>query len=306
MHIRNTPLRRSLISPPTHNVFVAVGFPASPRCDIGARAFPLIETQARRPLSAIKRILILKSDCLYGETLQRATERIWPSAKILLVNRLNDAVAAAKSVQIHLLLTGVGMLDGDALDFLATITQKPAQIDRVLVITGRRDQRVLASLQALPIDGVFDSTSEGLDRFDIAVRSVAAGRLYWSPSVVECVRQQCFPPNSICRRLTPTEQLVLAVIGDGSDDNTAAERLGLRASTILSVRGELHRKLGVQHRGELVRLAVQYGFVRFNPDGVVRPGFATMMAAWGERRKNLKRIPAAADVAVGSSVPAVA
>jgi hypothetical protein len=49
------------------------------------------------------------------------------------------------------------------------------------------------------------------------------------------------------------------------------------------VRRGLHRKLGVQHRGELVRVAAQKGFVRFTPDGVERPGFALLTAAYHPR-----------------------
>ena len=60
--------------------------------------------------------------------------------------------------------------------------------------------------------------------------------------------------------------------------------LGLSPSTVSTVRRELHRKLGVQHRGDLVRAAAQSGFVHFTPTGVVRPGFALLSASYHPRK----------------------
>jgi DNA-binding CsgD family transcriptional regulator len=80
--------------------------------------------------------------------------------------------------------------------------------------------------------------------------------------------------------LSATEHLIFAVIGDGSDDQVAADQLNLRPSTIQSVRRELHRKLGIQHKGDLVRLAVLHGYVRFTAEGVQRPGFSSLFAAY--------------------------
>jgi hypothetical protein len=74
------------------------------------------------------------------------------------------------------------------------------------------------------------------------------------------------------------------MIGDGSDDTTAAQKLKVSPATIGTVRRHLHRKLCVQHRGDLVRAAVQHGFVRFTPVGVVRPGFAILSAAYQARK----------------------
>ena len=78
---------------------------------------------------------------------------------------------------------------------------------------------------------------------------------------------------------------MLSVIGDGCDDLAAAGQLGLSPATISTVRRALHRKLGVQHRGELVRMAAQKGYVRFTPAGVERPGFGLLAAAYQPRHR---------------------
>jgi hypothetical protein len=60
--------------------------------------------------------------------------------------------------------------------------------------------------------------------------------------------------------------------------------LGSTSSTISTIRRRLHRKLGLHHKGELVQHAARLGFVRFNREGVVRPGFAQLRAAYDARR----------------------
>jgi DNA-binding CsgD family transcriptional regulator len=95
-------------------------------------------------------------------------------------------------------------------------------------------------------------------------------------------------PNVAQRRiglLTPTEQLVLALIGDGSDDVTASARLGLKPASIQSVRRSLHGKLHLKQKGELVSVAAQYGFIRFTRHGVIRIGLGALLRDYQQRSK---------------------
>src|SRR6185436_15677863 len=86
-------------------------------------------------------------------------------------------------------------------------------------------------------------------------------------------------------RLTPGEVQVFCVIGDGSDNAEAAERLGLSEATVQTCRRNIMRKLDVPTSAKLVREAVRLGVVRITPDGkVIRPGFERMLAAWQARK----------------------
>jgi DNA-binding NarL/FixJ family response regulator len=117
-----------------------------------------------------------------------------------------------------------------------------------------------------------------------ALRAIADGKRYWSQTIVDHIHRVGSGSNALFRLLTAFEHLVLSVIGDGCDNTVAAAELQLSPATVSTVRRELHRKLGVQHRGELVRVAAQHGFVRFTSTGVVRPGFAMMREAYQARR----------------------
>ncbi len=235
-------------------------------------------------------VLILKADRLSAESLQRHVQQVFPAAKVCLASRLEQAAAIISSGNSGLFLTGVRILDGDVLDFLAGLPPVRSEAMRTLVVTSRKDFRVLAGLRSLPIKGVFDSLTEGPKEFAKALGKIVSGQHYWSPSVLAQLERYHNQPNSLARILTPMEQLVFALIGDGAGDEDVARQLGLKRSTIAAVRRDLHRKLGVQHKGELLRLALQHGFVRFEPHGTVRPGLAQLTEAWRKTRRGRNRL----------------
>ena len=240
------------------------------------------QTPAPDPYS----VLILKADKLYAESLRKLIRTVLPQASIQTASTVASAAAVLTAKRIDLLITGVGAsLDGDVFDILPTGSESPSRVERVLVITTNHEHRQLTALRHLPIQGVFDSASEPTEQFKVALRLVAGGGIYWSRSFLDQLRHHAFETNSLSRLLTNAEQLVLSIVGDGSDDNEAAGKLGLSPATVSTVRRNIHRKLGVQHRGQLIRVAAQNGFVRFTPTGIVRPGFALLAGACQQRTR---------------------
>jgi len=241
------------------------------------------------PNPDVRKILIVKADLVYGEALRHMVRRIFPLARIKLETSVGRARMTLAAEPVELLLTGIGAsLGGDAIDFVSKCTGKNGCARYVLVITTHHELRLLAALRTLPIQGAFDSTCEPPGQLLVAIETVARGEFYWSRSLLDRIRADSASGNSHARMLTPCEQLVLSVIGGGSDNATAARELGMTPGTISSVRRDLHRKLGVQHRGELMRVAVQAGFVQFTPFDVIRPGFSLLTAA--HRARKPKRV----------------
>ncbi len=237
-------------------------------------------------LPHIGQILILKADRLYAEALRQHTSHIFPQARVLTAVTVDEAQTILSRGGTDLFVTGVGAsLESDVLELLGALIGNPAaRGPRVLVVTVRLEYRVLAALRSLAVEGAFDSAAGSTDEFSTALLAVADGRRYWSQSILDHMHRIGSGSTALFRLLTTFEQVVLSVIGDGCDNAVAAQRLNLSPATVSTVRRELHRKLGVQHRGELVRVAAQHGFVRFTSNGVVRPGFSLMCAAYEARR----------------------
>lgn len=238
----------------------------------------------------IRTALILEADRLYAEMLRQYVLRVSPEAQVFCVATVVAAQRFLDEMHAELFITGIeSSLEGDILDILIPRAARLPSSCRVLVVTGCREFRMLSALRTLSVEGVFDSNSEAPEQLLEAVRMVSLGLRYWSTTVIDFIRHGGAGPQVVSRFLTEFEQIVLSVIGDGSDDLTASRVLGLSPATVCTVRRELHRKLGVQHRGALVRVAAQYGFVRFTPFGVVRPGFQLLAAAYRPRKRKTAR-----------------
>jgi DNA-binding NarL/FixJ family response regulator len=221
-------------------------------------------------------IIVSKADRMYRDFLAASARRVIERCNVVSVSSFREAEIVMEHTNITLMLSGSVMPDGDIVDFLARMQPFPGRLARVLVVTQCKDLHFIAMLNELRIAGVFDASSEGTAAFEGALAQVVKRQQYWSPSIRELLGSV----NRMRRRktsLTPTERLVLSAIGDGSDDRTAAERLGMHPAAIHSMRRNLHRKLKIQHRGQLVQTAAQYGFVRFTALGVTRPGFQLLL-----------------------------
>lgn len=231
-------------------------------------------------------ILILKSDRLYAEILRQNVGHAFPRVRTTVASSVAEARELLGRVPFDLFLTGLAEpAGGDALDLVAQCKRAPLQARRVVVLLDRHEYRVLAALRSLPVDGLFDPAEDTPAAFAAALPAIVRGSRHWSPGAAARLRQLAASPGALFRILTDFEQVVLSVIGDGSDDLAAAGQLGLSPSTIATVRRTLHRKLGVQHRGELVRMAAQKGYVRFTPVGVERPGYGLLTAAYQPRHR---------------------
>ncbi len=262
-----------------------------------------MEPMQLHPSPLVRNVLILKADRLYAETLRRSVTTLAPTARIMIAHTVNAAAHALSRMNFDLVIAGLDpAMDGDILQFINDHSDGATEQRAFFIIGSQLEYRVLAALQSLPVRGIFDPSTDSPLEFDLALRTVVAGERFWSRSIAERLQREVESPRSPCQSLSTTEQLVLSLLGDGSDDSTAAKALGLSPATISTVRRKLHRKLRVQHRGELIRVAAQNGFVRFTPSGIVRPGFA-MLAAECMARKRKRR--ASAEAAVAAYLPAV-
>jgi DNA-binding NarL/FixJ family response regulator len=252
---------------------------------------------ASSPSADLQRVLILKSDRLYADMLRRAVAALVPAAQVIMAHTVCAATYALGKMEVDLLIVGIDPgLDGDVLQLLVDQSTGAGRRRRLFIVGADLEYRVLAALHGMSVRGVFDPSSDSPEEFSVALRTVIRGERYWSRSVLDRLRRDLSGQQSVCQFLSMTEQLVLAVLGDGSDDLTASQALGISPSTVSTFRRKLHRKLRIQHRGELIRVAAQNGFVRFTPSGVVRPGFA-MLAAECLARKHKRRATASAAVA---------
>jgi DNA-binding NarL/FixJ family response regulator len=216
------------------------------------------------------KVLILKNDRLCGHVLKQTMEKMFAEAEVSLFRWARDALRALRLAPIAFALLDTQTEDMDGLDHIPAFSRS-GRVQHTLVLLGRSDERTLAELQHLRCDALLDADSADVAEMQHALCEIAARRPYASASLVRSqVRvSAAFNPHL----LTPHEELALSVLGEGSDDEKVAERLGCSPETVRTHRAHIMRKLDLHHKGELMRYAIGQSYVRFTSTGILHPGF---------------------------------
>lgn len=214
-------------------------------------------------------IVVLKWDRLYGDMIRRQVWDVWPNAVVRVYQRGLDALNAMQEIMPDLFVTGVKIEDMDGLEHLEPLIHTSVP---VLIVTSRADLRTFDMLRLVRYDGIYDGRAEGLEHLGPALRQVIQHRLYISPSMVPHVQPP--PKRKILKDLlTAKEHVVLSVIGDGSSNKQAADRLGMAKETVKTHRKRIMAKLGLHEQGELMLYALRNGYVLVTDTGILYPGF---------------------------------
>jgi DNA-binding NarL/FixJ family response regulator len=98
-----------------------------------------------------------------------------------------------------------------------------------------------------------------------AVRAVAQGGFYLSPSIAGCVVELAIgaPPTSAssARRLSAREQEVLLLIASGQSTKEIAAQLNVSVKTIETQRKHMMDKLGIYSVAGLTKYAIREGLI---------------------------------------------
>lgn len=213
------------------------------------------------------RIVVLKWDRLYGDMIRRQIWDVWPDASVHVFQSGFDALSFIQERTPDLFIAGAKIHDMDGLEHLEPFVDSNLPI---LIVTSQKDEQTINMLRTVRYDGLLDGFAEGLNVLPSVLRQVIQRRLY----VSETFRDRLKPVRNITLdALTNTQRVVLSVIGDGSTDDEASERLGIAPGTVNQHRKAIMAKLKLHHKGQLMLYALQQGYVRVTTDNIYYPGF---------------------------------
>jgi DNA-binding NarL/FixJ family response regulator len=140
---------------------------------------------------------------------------------------------------------------------------------RVLVLTFRKDDNVIDSALRAGADGYVLKNDSRNDLF-MALRNIAAGRGYISPSICDRVmsgyvraRDPGRTRTAMRGELTERERQVMRLIAAGHRTREMASLLSLSYKTVEKHRANLMRKLGLRNASAVAAYAIANGFVSF-------------------------------------------
>lgn len=136
---------------------------------------------------------------------------------------------------------------------------------KVLALTAYNDKPYLDQLLKAGVSGYVLKLSAAEELIQ-AIRTVAAGGMYLDPKMVHkvtdnYVRTQSLKGERRHKELSPREEEVTRLVAQGHSNKDISERLNISVKTVESHKANVMEKLELRSRTEIVRYAVQLGWL---------------------------------------------
>jgi DNA-binding NarL/FixJ family response regulator len=177
-----------------------------------------------------------------------------------------EAVAMERTFRPDVILLDIAMPVLNGLEATRQIlTANPAA--RIVILSAHTDHAYIERMTAAGVAGFLEKQTSA-EILTKAIREVAAGRTYFSPSIAKRLlphadtprdRQGLVKTNG--RDLTPREREVLQLVTEGFANKQIAAELGIAVKTVEKHREHLMSKLNIHDTASLTRYAIAAGVV---------------------------------------------
>ncbi len=175
-----------------------------------------------------------------------------------------EAVDRAKALKPNVVVMDLSMPGMNGLE----ATRQIAALDqgtRVLVLTMHTEEEYLLPVLEAGGSGYVKKTSAD-EELAHAIRTVAKGEVFLYPSAARLLlegfknkREEA--ENDPLAQLSEREREVMALTVQGFSSSEIGEKLFISPKTVDTYRSRIMEKLGLNHRSELIRLAVRTGLL---------------------------------------------
>jgi DNA-binding NarL/FixJ family response regulator len=176
-----------------------------------------------------------------------------------------EGIEKARLLRPEVVVMDLAMPGMDGLEATREIVaQGPAT--KVLVLTSQSEDEFLLPVLEAGASGFVRKTSADRDLIQ-AIRTVAGGEVFLYPSATRLLLRQYRTAgeraaSSPLQKLSEREREVLALTAEGYSSAEIGKKLFLSPKTVDTYRARLMQKLGLTHRAELVRLALETGLLK--------------------------------------------
>ena len=156
---------------------------------------------------------------------------------------------------VDCVLLDLSMPDQSGLDVLPKVKQDHPGI-RVIMVTMHADRALVHATMAIGADGYVPKDAELSDLRE-AIEAVLAGHPYVSPKSprhTERTGLRAIHPS--LASLTPQQEKILLLIGEGHSSAAIGKTIGVSEATIAFHRANIRKKLGIENELSLHRFAV--------------------------------------------------
>jgi len=207
------------------------------------------------------RILLAEDHVLFREMIKKNLLEI-PDLNV--VGEVGDGLelsAAIDRLKPHMVILDIGLPGLSGLEAAEETKQTNPEI-KILVLTMYKTKDHLARAMEARVDGYLLKENAFKDLLT-AIDTIRDGRLYISPLLTQVMvdflaRKSARKPEK-SQVLSPREQEVLQLLGEGKRDKEIAELLLISPQTVRIHVGNIRQKLRLRKRTELMKYALKTG-----------------------------------------------
>ena len=204
------------------------------------------------------RVLLVDDHGLIREGLRRAFDRTGDLVVVAEAGGVQDATQALLDHEIDVLVTDLGLPDGQGLDLVRTARAGSTTMGIVVLTMYSGDDQVIGAMEAGA--SAFVTKDASADEIVAAARHAASSPKSFAAEDLAAVmsRRMAAPVGP---RLSPRESEVLALLVDGLAVGQISKRLFISESTTKTHVSKIYEKLGASNRAQAVMAAVRLGLV---------------------------------------------
>lgn len=208
------------------------------------------------------KILVIEDFQLIRDMLVMACGNLAPGAEAKGATTGSEGVAVCQEFQPEVIFLDLALPDGDGLDFLPQLFAA-CRSAKVIALTSHVDEFTLHRALKANVHGFVDKNEQPLPVLQEAITTVLSGRHYFSSTAHRLrLAMRGNPLGDFSKLLSDKEQELLKLLGEGLSNEEIAEKTGLAWGTVRNHRNNIMAKLNLHSTPELMRYAIDKGFVR--------------------------------------------
>jgi len=176
-----------------------------------------------------------------------------------------SGLALAKRLAPDIALLDLDIPEGDGMSTLRELGKTMPEV-RVLILTMYAEQEKLLPLLEAGARGYLTKEAASRDLVE-AIRVVAAGEVYVRPAAARLLAAAVVPERaartaaSRFQALSDRERTILQQVAKGYSGAEIARHLGISSKTVAAYKQRIEDKLGLEHRTDYVRFAIEAGIL---------------------------------------------
>jgi two-component system response regulator DegU len=178
----------------------------------------------------------------------------------------SDAIQLVDQYDPDILILDINLPDMNGVEAARQLLDR-GKPTAILALTIHNDDQTIFKLLELGVKG-YVLKDDALETLTVAIRAIAAGGNWLSPSITRHVVNRAFgkehTPIDTTISLTPRELEVLCLVARGLDNGTIARHLTLAQRTVQNHICAIYGKLGVNTRAEAILYAIRNNLVEVN------------------------------------------